>query len=263
MKKTGFLHSLHHQFSDPIDYHAQIGDEQFLINPFIGERIQLSFLGEISCIHCGRRIKKTYNSGYCYPCFKSLAENDLCIVKPHLCHFHQGTCRDPEFGERFCMQPHIVYLALSSDVKVGITRKTNLPKRWIDQGATAAVPILEVPTRKLAGEVEVYLAQYMKDKTNWRKMLRNEVADQDLTQVRDEVLARLPDHYQPFVLEPRPISYFQYPHIEVPEKISSLKLDKHPEVHGRLIGVKAQYLILDSGVFHVRNHSGYKIAFSV
>ncbi|WP_153944945.1 DUF2797 domain-containing protein, partial [Acinetobacter baumannii] len=69
-----------------------------------------------------------------------------------------------------CMIPHYVYLALSSGVKVGLTRKNNEKKRWVDQGAVRAIPIAEVPTRKMAGELEVYLTQYVADKTDWRKM---------------------------------------------------------------------------------------------
>lgn len=258
----GYLRPLQHQSSEPITYVATIDQTRIPLNPLLGKTVHISFMGEKSCCHCGRKIKKTYNSGYCYRCFKVLPENDLCIVKPHLCHFHHGTCRDNTFGEQSCMQAHYVYLALSSEVKVGITRKTNALRRWVDQGAIAALPIAEVPTRKAAGELEVHLSQYVTDRTNWRKMLKNEVVEQNLLDVRDSLQEKIPEKFHPYLINNSTVHRFTYPQITVPEKIISLNLDKQPEVSGSLLGIKAQYLILDTGVINIRRHSGYKVRLS-
>ncbi|MBA4494809.1 DUF2797 domain-containing protein [Paenactinomyces guangxiensis] len=261
MEYIGYLTSLRHEPSDPVNYYAEFNHTPVSLNQHLGEEIEIAFLDEKACCHCGRKIKKTYNNGYCYKCLIQLPENDLCIVKPELCHYHKGTCRDSRFGDRHCMQPHIVYLALSSDVKVGITRKTNMLKRWIDQGAVRAIPFLEVPARKTAGEIEVYLARFIKDKTNWRKMLKNETADHDLFQIKADLLDQLPSEYKKYLIEEPELHEFRYPHITTPEKITSLSLDKQSVIKGKLTGIKAQYLILDTGVFHVRKHTGYKVAF--
>jgi hypothetical protein len=260
---TGYLRPLEHEVAEPITYFARVGDEAVRLNDWLGQTIRITFLKEKACCHCGRKIKKTYNNGYCFPCFRDLAENDLCIVKPHLCHYHEGTCRDDVFGDQHCMVPHYVYLALSSDVKVGITRKTNAFKRWVDQGAVAAVPIAEVPTRKAAGELELHLSQYIADKTDWRKMLKNEVAERDLWQVREEIREKVPEMFLPYWLEETQMYRFTYPQLDRPEKMKSLGLDKQEEITGRLVGIKAQYLLLDHGVFHMRKHTGYKVTLAV
>src|ERR1700730_3521352 len=180
MQYQGFLRALKHLPKAPVQYSLTIGDNQVALNPFIGSVISLEFLGNRSCVACGRKVKKLYNSGYCYPCFISLAECDLCIVKPHECHFDQGTCRDEEFGLSHCMIPHYVYLAFSNHVKVGLTRKNRELIRWVDQGAIRAIPIAELPTRKLAGELEVAIGQYIPDKTDWRKMIKGEYSEINL-----------------------------------------------------------------------------------
>ncbi|PTM57509.1 DUF2797 domain-containing protein [Desmospora activa] len=260
MKLVGSLRALQHKPTAPVSYFFRLGDQVTPINDVVGKRIRIQYQGEIHCIHCGRKIKKTYNAGSCYPCFRALPENDLCIVKPQQCHYHQGTCRDNAFAEAHCLQPHIVYLALSSDVKVGITRKIRTIERWVDQGAVAALPIAEVPTRKDAGELEVHLSQYVSDKTNWRRMLKNEITYRNLTDVKEELHKYVPEKYQPYLLNDATVTHFAYPHISVPEKIAAWNLDKHAEVDGTLIGIKGQYLILDTGVLNVRKFCGYTVA---
>ncbi|MCS1351979.1 DUF2797 domain-containing protein [Mechercharimyces sp. CAU 1602] len=259
MEYKGMLHALTHEATEPVTYYVPVGEEQVRLNQYIGKRIAIHFHGEIHCIECGRKIKKTYNSGYCYPCFRDLAKNDLCIVKPHLCHYDEGTCRDDSFGEHHCMQPHYVYLALSSEVKVGITRKGNGFRRWVDQGAVRALPLAEVPTRKRAGELEVYLSQFLSDKTNWRKMLKNEITERDLIEVYHEMAERVPEEFRSYLLEPEKVYQFHYPQLEVPAKITSLNLDKTATVEGTLIGIKGQYLMLDTGVLNIRKFSGYQV----
>ncbi|WP_124728177.1 DUF2797 domain-containing protein [Staphylospora marina] len=259
MDRTGHLLPLSHQYGEPVSFFARVGGEEIPLDEWLGRTVRISFLGEIHCIHCGRKVKKTYNCGSCWPCFTKLAENDLCIVKPSMCHFERGTCRDPKFGEEHCMQPHIVYLALSSDVKVGITRKRRMVERWIDQGAVRAMPILEVPTRHLAGVIEAHLAGFLSDRTDWRKMLKNEVADRDLFDVREEVRALLPEEYRTWWLEEVEVTEIRYPEVEPPKTVKSISLDKQPEINGRLMGIKGQYLVLDVGVLNVRKHSGYKV----
>jgi hypothetical protein len=264
LKHIGFLQALEHEPADPIEYQLRLDDEKIALNELLGQSIELSFLDELQCIYCGRITKKFYGkNNSCYPCYRDLPENDLCIVKPELCHYHHGTCRDATFGELHCLQPHIVYLALSSDVKVGITRKTNMMKRWIDQGASQAMAIMEVPSRKDAGDIEIILAQYVKDKTNWRKMLKNEIANCDLLAIREDLITKLPEPYHAYLIPDPEIVPLTYPSLSTLEKITPLSLDKQATISGKLIGVKAQYLILDTGVFQVRKHAGYKVAFAV
>ncbi|SFX18594.1 Protein of unknown function [Thermoactinomyces sp. DSM 45891] len=262
MKQTGTLAPLVHTWNQdqPIDYLLQLSGEEITLNNYLGTEITISFTGEIRCIHCDKRIKKTYGNGYCYPCFASLPQTDLCFVRPDRCHFHEGTCRDPEFGLAYCMTPHFVYLAISSGVKVGITRAGNETRRWIDQGAVSAVPIACAPTRKDAGEIEALLSNHLPDKTNWRRMLTSQGSDVDLTIVREEALGYIPELYHPFLLSDEEIRHFHYPQVEIPEKVKSINLLKQSDVTGNLLGVKGQYIILDQGVLQVRNHSGYYVS---
>jgi hypothetical protein len=196
----------------------------------------------------------------------------MCIVKPERCHYDQGTCREPKWGDAHCMQPHVVYLANSSGLKVGITREGQIPTRWIDQGAAAALPIMRVQTRLQSGLVEVALAQHVSDRTDWRAMLRGDPVAQDLAARRDDLLAasegelaRIRHRFGAQALQPLPDAdplELRYPVLQYPDKIRPLNLDKTPVVQGRLQGIKGQYLILDSGVLNVRKFTGYKISFS-
>jgi len=256
----GFIQGLHHQVRETVHYFLQMDERHVLLNEWLNRELSLSFMHEKACVHCGRKVKKTYNNGYCYPCFRDLAENDLCIVKPHQCHYHLGTCRDEAWAQAHCMIPHIVYLALSSDVKVGVTRKGNSLKRWVDQGAIQAIPIAELPTRKMAGELEAHLSRYLPDKTNWRKMLAGETAEADLPAVREKVMEWAPEPFRPYLLDEVQLVEIMYPMLEEARKLQSFQLDKQPQISGRLIGIKGQYLIFEHGVFHVKKHVGYKVA---
>lgn len=259
----GTLHGLKHQYEQPLQYFIRIEEELIGLNNALGKELTIQFAGEIKCIHCGRKINKTFNSGYCYPCFKSLPENDLCIVKPHECHFENGTCRDADWAQHHCMIPHYVYLAVSSDIKVGLTRKGNQLKRWGDQGAVFAVPVAELPNRKLAGELEFALSQHLPDKTNWRKMLKGEFPEIDLYAFREELKKQVPEPFHSFLLEEEEIVSFTYPQLEGLEKISAYNLDKSPVLTDRLIGIKGQYLIFEQGVLNVRKYSGYKVQIEI
>ena len=147
-------------------YAWPIGDQLVPMNAWLGSQIRLEFVNDIHCVACGRSINKTFQNGYCFVCFRSLAQCDLCIVKPELCHYDQGTCREPKWGLEHCMQDHIVYLANSSGLKLGITKMPNIPSRWIDQGSVEALPIIRAKTRLAVGLVEVAMAPHGKAKTN-------------------------------------------------------------------------------------------------
>lgn len=238
-------------------YTLNLGESSIQMNSLVGGSIRLEFTGEIRCIATGEKIKKTYAQGYSYKAFSTLPQCDICIVKPELCHFEKGTCRDPKWGEKHCFKPHIIYLSLTSGPKVGITRQTQVPTRWIDQGATQAIPLARVKNRLQSGLVEQYLTHYIGDKTNWRKMLQGEEEKIDLEYLRDEMLGHLEMSSLEYEeLEDEPIS-ITYPVEEYPQRIKSLSFDKSPLVQGKLLGIKGQYLILDSGVFNIRRHQGY------
>ena len=145
---------------DPIRYQLYTDEGLLLLNDFIGKEIKLEFSGKIFCKSCGRQTKKSFSQGFCYPCMQSRPEADICIVKPELCHHGEpdNPCRDEEFARTQCFQPHFLYCSLTSGVKVGITRHQNIPSRWIDQGAVAAIPVAKLPDRRTVGLVEKRLS---------------------------------------------------------------------------------------------------------
>nr|WP_290831123.1 DUF2797 domain-containing protein [Halomonas sp.] len=252
-------------------YHLRAGEQQIALNERIGEPLSLRWTGAIACTHCGRATKKSFAQGHCYPCFKRLAQCDTCIMKPETCHFFQGTCREPEWGERHCFQPHVVYLANSSGLKVGITRKTQMPTRWLDQGAIQALPILEVNTRQQSGFVEMLFKEQVADRTNWRTMLKGSVEKIDLIAERDRLLSVLADGLNQLrdthgsdairTLE-EPAQHFHYPVSVFPNKVVSHNFDKQALVEGVLLGIKGQYLMFDNGVINLRKFTGYEIQLS-
>ncbi len=269
----GQLNKMRTRLGDPVQYELVLTDQVLTLNPLITKPIKLTYTGKISCVHCGRATKKSFSQGYCYPCFTSLAQCDMCILKPETCHHAAGTCREPAWGEAFCMQPHVVYLANSSGIKVGITRQNQLPTRWIDQGAVQALPIFKVQSRYISGLVEVAIAKHISDKTSWQQMLKNNVEVVNLAAKRDELLetctSELADITQRFgakAIERLPDEQsidLHYPVNRYPDKVKSFNLDTNPVVSGILEGIKGQYLLLDTGVINLRKYSGYEIEFSV
>lgn len=242
-------------------YSLPLGEEQVEMNPLIGKKISLHWSSEIYDVYDGELIKKSYGQGYSYKNFMKLAQCDTCIVKPELCHYAAGTCREPEWGEKFCFMPHYVYLSVTSGVKVGITRETQLPTRWIDQGAVMAIPLVKVADRKTSGLIEIEIAKEMSDKTNWRNMLKSQYETVDLELLREQIFDQFGDLLDDMDADDvdDPITHIRYPVESVPEKISSYSFDKKETIEGTLTGIKGQYLILDHGVINMRKHSGYSI----
>ncbi|MBA6411980.1 DUF2797 domain-containing protein [Parahaliea sp. F7430] len=256
----------------PVQYQMVFGGELLPINDLLGQAVQLEFSGQINCIHCDRKTNKSFSQGYCYPCFKRLAQCDTCIMSPERCHYHQGTCREPEWGEANCMIDHIVYLANTSGLKVGITRHSQIPTRWMDQGATQAKPIFRVSSRLQSGLVETVFKAHVADKTSWQAMLKGSAEDLDLEQQRQNLLAECAADIEALqqehglqairVLEDQAEVRIEYPVLEYPSKVKSFNLDKTATVEGTLLGIKGQYLIFDTGVINMRKYGGYHIALS-
>jgi len=256
---------------DVAEYDMVLDDHRISLNEKIGQPIKLEFLGEIHCQACGRKSKKSFSQGYCYPCFTKLAQCDSCIMSPEKCHYEQGTCREPSWGDEFCMQDHIVYLANSSGIKVGITRHSQIPTRWLDQGAMQAMPIARVATRHLSGLLEVIFKQYVADKTNWRTLLKQDALELDLAAKRDELfelcheeIDELQQHYGLQAVQliyDGELNQFAFPVTEYPTKVTSFNFDKTPIVEGKLMGIKGQYLILDTGVINLRKFTSYHVSF--
>lgn len=260
MQFSGNLLKMPTQFSTPIQYTLILGEDKILMNDLLGKKISIQFDGQINCISCGRLTQKAFGQGFCYLCFANSPDNAECILRPELCEGHLGGGRDPEWEQKHHVQPHFVYLALSSGLKVGITRGTQIPTRWIDQGASSAIILAKVPYRRLAGEIEVVLKAFYNDKTNWQRMLKNQVLDADLNQVKQEAAAQLPSAFSQYVTSDDEIWNLEFPALDTPLKVKSNRLDKVPTIEGVLTGIKGQYLILDNlNVFNVRNHAGYFI----
>jgi Protein of unknown function (DUF2797) len=246
-----------------VHYYFATGAERIFLNEAVGYPLTLHFLNEAACVACGRKIKKTFQQGYCFPCTQNKAQCDLCILKPELCHFAQGTCREPEWGEAHCMTQHFVYLANASAIKVGITRYSNIPTRFIDQGAVQALPIFKVNTRHDAGLIEVELAKQVADKTNWRKMLAP-ATYLDLLAERQklaEPLLRILENKKDIAIEVLNLEPLRldYPIKAYPKSIKSVDFLTQGSWQAPLLGIKGQYLLFENGVLNLRNLSGYAL----
>ena len=264
MKYQTVLKKMMTELNDEVLYYLDVENDYLNLNQLLDREIEISFEG-YQCLSCGEE-KKIFRQGFCYDCFyKNPAVGDW-IMKPELSKAHLGIeDRDLAFEKEVQLKPHIVYLALSSNVKVGVTRKTQVPTRWIDQGATKAIEIVEVPNRYLAGITEVALKDYVADKTNWQKMLKNDVLDADLIEEREKLKMHIPEEAQEYFLANNgKVTEINYPVKQYPTKIKTLNLEKTPLYSGKLKGVKGQYLLFeDNTVFNVRNSEGYSVIISI
>ncbi|MFO7718977.1 MAG: DUF2797 domain-containing protein [Gillisia sp.] len=263
MRYEGVLTKMSTELTDTVQYYLIFETDFLNVNQILDKKISLNFL-RYQCLHCGLQ-KKIFRQGYCYDCFSSIPQAGNWIMKPELSTAHlDEEDRDLEFEKSVQLKPHIVYLANSSDVKVGVTRKTQIPTRWIDQGAHEAIEIVEVPNRYLAGITEVALKDHVGDKTNWRKMLTNDVKDLDLVEVREMLKQFIPAEAMEYFLASNKETEIHFPVLEYPKKVKTLNLAKSPFYEGILKGIKGQYLIFQDGtVFNVRGHEGYVVELQI
>lgn len=245
-----------------VNYYLPVGDERIFMNELIGKRIKLLFLNEIHCIGCGRLTKRSFAQGYCYPCLLNSPETSECIIHPEKCMAHEGISRDMEWSRKHCLQDHVVYLADTTGLKVGVTRHSQIPTRWIDQGATRAVRLARTPNRYLAGRIEVGLKKFFADRTNWRNMLVNKNAGViDLSEEKEKARELFPSEFMQYFDENSEITNITYPVNKYPVKVKSVSFDKMPEISDVLKGIKGQYLIFENGnVLNIRKHNGYKLS---
>ena len=251
-------------WSDPVQYRLPLVDRFIGMNPLIGHRIEMEYLGKIHCIRCGRETRKSFAQGYCYPCFISAPETEECVLKPELCRAHEGIARDMEYAKKHCLIEHVVYLSFTSGLKVGVTRSTQVPTRWIDQGATEAVELARTPNRYEAGRIEVAMKSFISDRTNWRRMLSGTPGpDIDLVEEKKRLALLLPTVLQHYITGNNDVTRIAYPVVHYPEKIKSLDFEKNKLVSGILTGIKGQYLLFSDGsVINMRKFGGYLIRFS-
>ncbi len=259
MQFEGNIFKMRTELAEPVKYTLPIGDTHINMNELIGTEIKLTFSGQINCISCGKRTKTSFSQGFCYNCLQTAPEASESVIRPELSKSQFGIARDLEWAEKHDLINHFVYLAVSSEVKVGVTRMHQIPTRWIDQGASYAIKLAQTPNRHIAGVIEVFLKNHYTDKTNWRAMLKNEVAQNvDLLQEKQKVIDLLPAELQKYVDAENEVTSIQYPVNQFPTKIKSVSFDKLPEISGTLLGIKGQYLLLDQDrVLNIRKHNGY------
>ncbi len=243
-------------------YTLNLEKEGVPMNDFLGKELFFHFQNQINCVKCGRKTNKSFNSGYCYPCFRDAPENSPCVIRPEKCRAHLGEGRDMEWEKKNHLTEQYVYLSLTSSVKVGVTRNNQIPVRWIDQGAESGILLAKTPNRYEAGVIEAELKKHMSDKTSWQRMLKGESPDEvDLKHEKQKAFELFPEDSKMFYLKDQnEITQIEYPLNEVPVKVKSQKFDKFPQIGGTLTGIKGQYLIFDNqNVLNVRSMAGYLV----
>jgi len=259
IQSEGNIRKMKVENNNPIQYSIVLSGENIPINNYIGHSISLKWTGDIHCVKCNRRTNKSFFQGFCYPCFIEAPESSECILKPELCQAHEGISRDMTWAEEHCLSDHYVYLSLTSGIKVGVTRYTQIPTRWIDQGAIKALKIAKTPNRYLAGVIEVSLKEFVSDRTSWQKMLKNNVdVNTDLYYYRNKLKSNLSEELKQYILNNENEMCLKYPIDLYPQKIKSINLDKTKEFNGTLTGIKGQYIYIDNSyVINIRKYSGY------
>ncbi len=259
MEFKGVLKKMKTQLNQPIEYYLEFENDWVNINQLLEKKIRISF-DSYQCLSCGSD-QEIFRQGYCKSCFFEQPQAGDWVMRPELSTAHLGKeDRDLEYEKQVQLQPHIVYLANSSHLKVGVTRKSQIPTRWIDQGAHEAIEVVEVPNRYLAGITEVALKNFVDDKTNWRAMLTNNTKDENLVHWKDKLAPQLPEEVKEYLIKDNQETHLEFPVHQYPQKVSSLNLKKETTFEGILKGIKGQYFIFDSGkVFNVRSHEGFVV----
>lgn len=259
MEKLVKLLKMRTELMSSVNYFLLGSNEEILMNDLIGKEIELEWQKKIECVSCGNKTNKSFAQGYCYPCFVSVPETAPCILRPELCEAHKGIARDIVWSQENCLTDHYVYLALTSGLKVGVTRAGQIPTRWIDQGAVKAVKLAKPPNRYLAGMIETQLKKYISDRTSWQRMLKNEVDFTiDLLIKKKEVEKLIDEEYKQYIEPDNTIFEINYPVLQYPQKVKSINLDKLISFRGNLTGIKGQYLIFeDQSVINIRKYGGY------
>jgi len=263
MPNEGKILKMRTEFASPVKYFLPLGNDEVYMNELLDKEVKFYFTGQINCISCGKMTKTSFGQGFCYNCLQTAPEASESVMRPELSKAHFGIARDIEWAKEHDLIDHFVYLAASSDLKVGVTRHHQMPTRWIDQGASSAVVLARTPNRHIAGVMEVWLKQFYTDKTNWREMLQNKMIHFNLQEEKVKAMELLTKELQKYYQEESEIITINYPVMNYPVKITSLSFDKTPEISGRLTGIKGQYLIFDDGsVLNIRKHNGYYIRIS-
>jgi hypothetical protein len=262
MRKDGNLLKMRTEITNPVQYFLPVGKDEIHLNPLLGKPLRMKFTGQINCISCGKLTKTSFGQGFCYGCLQTSPEASESVLRPELSKAHLGIARDMEWARQHDLINHFVYLAVSADLKVGVTRHHQVPTRWIDQGASSAAIIAQTPNRHIAGIIEVWLKQFYTDKTNWREMLRNLRFSCNLLEEKAKAISLLTPELRKYAYGPNEITTIEYPVLQYPEKITSLSFDNKPVIEEKLSGIKGQYLLFENGnVLNIRKHNGYFIEF--
>jgi len=255
----GTIKKLQSQLNDEVHYSLPIDSTLVELNPLINKKVKFTFLGDIHCIKCNQKIKKTFAQGYCFPCFRDAPETSECILRPELCRAHEGESRDMEWSNKHCLTNQHVYMSFTGNLKIGVTRSTQIPTRWIDQGAIKAIILCTTPNRYLAGLIEVHLKQFYSDRTHWIKMLSGKFEEPDFEQCYLEAKKYLNDGFSKYVTENKWVD-INYPIQSIPNKIKSFSFDKESSYEDILVGIKGQYLLFKNNrVINIRKHTGYSL----
>jgi hypothetical protein len=244
----------------PVSYFMPVGNNSIYMNELIGEKIKITFKYQINCINCSAKTKKSFHQGYCYSCFLTLPQTDEGVLHPEKDMSHLGISRNIEWAKNHSLIPHYVYLAVTGNIKVGVTRYDQVPYRWIDQGAINAIKLAKTPYRNLAGLIEVELTKHISDKTSWNKMLKTNHSDINLISLKKELINLLPNEFKTFETYDDTVTAISYPFNHNIEKFKLINLETQPEIESKLVGIKGQYLIFENGdIINIRKHNGYLI----
>ncbi|MDD2636044.1 MAG: DUF2797 domain-containing protein [Bacteroidales bacterium] len=264
MKYEGNIKKMRLVYASPIKYLLSIGEQELNMNSILNKQLQIKYQHKINCINCGAETNKSFHQGYCYSCFMSVPQCDVGVLRPELDMSHKGISRDMEWAKKNSLVDHYVYIAITSGIKVGVTRHTQIPTRWIDQGAIKAIRFAKTPHRNLAGQIEVDLKQYVSDKTNWSKMLKSKQTDLSLAKIKSELAEKLSPNFKTYLSFNNNIETFSYPFEYQIDTFNTVGFDNTDIITGKLIGIKGQYLIFENGdVFNIRKHNGYLVSIEI
>ncbi len=261
MEIEGNLLKMRTEFSSPVNYYLRAGENEVLLNRLLNTEIRLEFSGMINCVKCGTRTKKSYNQGFCFQCMQTAPESDPCIIHPEKSMAQFGIARDMDWAVLHDLIPHVVYLSLTSGLKVGVTRHNQIPVRWIDQGAIKAIKLAQTPNRHIAGVIEKFLRQFVADKTNWKQMLLNPFdASTNLVDEKQRIVQLLHQELKQYVMPDDTVQEIIYPGEFDFQTLDALTFDKQKLIEGKLIAIKGQYLIFSNNTcINIRKHTAYYV----